>query len=313
MVCTIDSLRALAGKVRQPYFRYAARAFDSMVALIEGDLERCEKSAVAARALGVRVCSATADHVFAVQASGHWRLQGRLLEAERAARDMSVTYPTLGGWHADLATIQGAAGRTRQARVELARLMADDMAAIISDPFLLGALPALADLCGLVGDERQARTIYQAMLPYADRHGKVSLALGTTGPLVRHLGKLARMSGDFELAECHYQQALSMAERMPSPTFVALACLGYADLLVKKGPRHALGPRSSWSARSTSPRLAACRQWWRGARLYPSSSRSNSVRAPRPNRARLPLANRAQRARRNQGAGCPNGYPMVTR
>jgi hypothetical protein len=60
----------------------------------------------------------------------------------------------------------------------------------------------------------------------------VSFGLATLGPMARHLGMLALRMGDLKRAEQHLERAIAAAERMSSPTFVALACLAYVRVLL---------------------------------------------------------------------------------
>jgi hypothetical protein len=112
----------------------------------------------------------------------------------------------------------------------LQRLLDRDLAALYGDPYGHGAIAPAADLCAQVGDASQAKRIYDALLPYADRHGVISMGTNTHGQLARHLGRLAMRMNDPARAEWHLQRAIESTERSKSPTFTSLSCLAYAHL-----------------------------------------------------------------------------------
>jgi hypothetical protein len=78
----------------------------------------------------------------------------------------------------------------------------------------------VTNLCALVGDAGQARPLYDALLPYADQHGIVSVGMSHHGPMARYLGMLALLLPDRELAVKHFEHALRMAEQIASPPFI---------------------------------------------------------------------------------------------
>src|SRR6185312_4523472 len=118
-------------------------------------------------------------------------------------------------------------------RRTLAELVEGDLATLRRDPYLLSALCPVADLCARVGDAATARTLYGAIAPHEEFHGNVSFGAATYGPTSLHLARLATRMGDLERAEEHARRGLAAAERMPSPTYVAVGCLAYAGALVR--------------------------------------------------------------------------------
>ena len=77
-----------------------------------------------------------------------------------------------------------------------------------------------------------ARTLYEKLIPYADRHGFVASGIATHGPITRHLGLLAARIGDIALALSHLRDSIEAAERMRSPTFTALCSVAYGRMLL---------------------------------------------------------------------------------
>ena len=233
----IASMENLSEQVREPFFRWHARAFRAMRAQVEGQLELSERLAHEAHGLGTPLAAETAYHVYCLQMYGIMRLQGRTREAEALVRDISLRHPRLGGWCAVLASIEAENGLRNAARTALERLLERDLEGLRGDPFVLSALAPAAELCAQVGDAALARVLFEATLPYENHHGIAGLGVATNGPMARHLGMLAIRMEDFKRAEYHLKRAISAAQRMPSPLFVSLSSATYARALLLDGGR----------------------------------------------------------------------------
>jgi DNA-binding winged helix-turn-helix (wHTH) protein/tetratricopeptide (TPR) repeat protein len=228
----VASLETLVEHAREPFFRWYARAFHSMRAMVSGRLEDAERLAHEAHGLGSAIGEALAHHMHCAQLSGLLRLQGRFSEAEPLIRAISLQHPALGGWGAVAAQLEAYLGRKEVARASLERLLERDLDNLKRDPSILSALAPAAELCAVVGDAPQARLLYDAALPYEHHHATVSVGIATYGPMGRHLGLLAMRMGELERAKRHLEGAIVAAERMASPTFVSLSCVVYARVLL---------------------------------------------------------------------------------
>jgi len=231
----IETLEALAQRVREPFFRWQAIVFRAMRALLQGHVQSAEQLARAALELGSSVSAPAAYHVYCAQQHGILRYQGRIAEAESLVRDISARHPSLNGWRAVLAGIEAELGRRPNAQAVLAELMRDGVRTLRSEPFVLSALAPAAELCAVVGDPERARVLYDAILPYENQHGNVSFGIASYGPMARHLGQLAHLMGERERSEQHFALALASAERMQSPPILALCCAAYARSLLDDG------------------------------------------------------------------------------
>jgi len=227
----IQTTETLAAQVRQPLFRWYARAFRATRALVAGEFGAAERLARDALRFGPCVGEEGAYHSYCCQVTAAWIWQGRLVEAEPVLREISLRYPALAGWRAVLATVQGQLGQRSRAREELEELVERDLSQIRSEPFALAALAPAANLCVFVGDAKRALPLYDAMLPYERQHGIVSYGMSSYGPIARHLGALAMLMRDKDAARRHFERSLDMAERMPSPPFVALTSYQLGALL----------------------------------------------------------------------------------
>jgi predicted ATPase len=230
----LEELRALVEHTREPLYRWYMLAFRGMRAYLAGRLEEAEQFAREALQLGAAAGS-MAEHTFVVQLNGLRLLQGRLNECEELARGMSSRHPQMAGWRAMLAGIEAMLGRRDRARAVLEELLADDLALLRRDSFLLSAFAPAADLCGHVGDAKLAKPLYDAILPYEDYQGNVSIGFASYGPMSRHLGVLAARLGDVERAEHHFRRALRSSEAMNSPVMVSMCCVSHARTLTHAG------------------------------------------------------------------------------
>jgi DNA-binding winged helix-turn-helix (wHTH) protein/tetratricopeptide (TPR) repeat protein len=246
----LEGLRVIAEHERDPFVRWHVMVFHAMRELIDGRLEASARLASAALALGTKLGEVAAHHVYCVQQSSVLRQQGRIAEAETLVRDVSLRHPAIGGWQVALAGLEADLGRAQRARAVLDRVLERDLDCLRRDPFTLGALAPAADLCARVGDAEQAKLLYKALLPYANRHGVISFGVGTHGPFERHLGHLAIRIGDAAAAEGHLRRALAAAEAMRSPIFISITLLLQAQLLMKGGRPRATERASMCIARA---------------------------------------------------------------
>jgi predicted ATPase len=217
---SIATAEALAAKTRQPLFRWYCIAVRATRAVLAGDFVLAERLANEALRFGEHIGEEAAYHVYCCHASLIWSWQGRLTQLEPLLRDISLRYPALASWRAMLATVEVRQGRVDHARALLAELVADDLRKVRAEPFVLAAFAPVTNLCALVGDARQARPLYEALLPYANQHGIVSVGMSHHGPMARYLGMLALLLPDRELAVQHFEHALRMAEEISSPPFI---------------------------------------------------------------------------------------------
>jgi tetratricopeptide (TPR) repeat protein len=202
---------------------------------VDGRLEEAESCVQRAYGLGQQLCDYAAENYQCAQLSAIWRLQGRHPEALELARDMVSRNPALMGWRACVAYIEAYLGQTRHARQELERLVDHNLSTLAQNPFVLGILAPIADLCIVLREPRFAAPLYEALLPHGNVHALVNFGVWTAGPVARHLGALATLLGNFEDAEAHLEQALRMAEDMPSPVFNSIVWHDQALMLLTRG------------------------------------------------------------------------------
>jgi DNA-binding winged helix-turn-helix (wHTH) protein/tetratricopeptide (TPR) repeat protein len=229
----VRAMTTLAERIRQPHYRMFGEIFAAMRAIADGRFAEAEGRAREALMQGKRMDPDAAYHVYCVHMNGILGLQGRLDEQESVVRDISSRYPALGGWQSVLGRLEVRLGMRRQARQRFERLMAGFAAAIRGEPFVLGFLCPLADLCSAVGDPEHAAQVYQAVSRYAPYCGIVASGISTHGPVARYLGLLAVQMERYELASQHFEAALAMTHG--SRVHLALVRQEYARMLASTG------------------------------------------------------------------------------
>jgi predicted ATPase/DNA-binding winged helix-turn-helix (wHTH) protein len=231
----LASMETLAERVREPYFRWLAKAGRGTQALIQGQLRVAEQRANEALALGRTFGDELALHMYYTQLVNVCMLENRFAESEPIAREMTLRHPGVQGWIARVGVIDGLLGRRDAAQRCLNEIMARQLEWLESEPWPLSGLCSIADLCAIVGDVEAAKPLYAALLPYADHQGLTHLASATYGPVARYLGVMAALQGELARAEEHFQRALALAERMRSPTFSSLTAATYGCVLLLAG------------------------------------------------------------------------------
>lgn len=252
----VDALRQLDGVASDPFVRWYGLCYSTTCAVIAGRFAEAEACAERTLALGSKLLGeGAARHFHAVQINGMQRLQGKLVEAERLAREIATRFPLV-GWRAWLACLQLDLGQPDAARAHLRDLI--EPALEVRDPYWLAALCPLAELCARIGDEATVRLLYDTLAPYAELHGSISFGGASYGPISLYLARLSARLGE-GAAVTHARAALQEAERMESPTFQALACIMLAVLGVD---RHAMASRARDLATSLGMHsvLSSCQQ-----------------------------------------------------
>ena len=131
------------------------------------------------------------------------------------------------------ARILAALGRHAEAAAELDRLLPQVLAA--SGPRWLGAVTDLSAVAAEVSDRAAAAQLYEALRPYAGRLVVWGGANYINGPASYFLGLLATQLGPADLAVAHFNDAMSMAERIGALPTLARILVALGDALASRG------------------------------------------------------------------------------
>ncbi len=163
-------------------------------------------------------------------------MQGRFGELIELTRDAATRFPAMVVFRAALAATLAEAGHADQARVEVERLTAGDLAAVPRDPAWSFSLASLALACYHLGEAETAVKLHGLLEPYADRNivtGRVGAIC--LGPAAYFLGLLDLTRGLPEQALRRFQHAAALADRMQGRPMVAMSREGQARALLALG------------------------------------------------------------------------------
>jgi DNA-binding CsgD family transcriptional regulator len=230
----IDALVRLDEELRQPTYLMATVGYRAMLALLEGRFAVAEQLAVETLTLGQRIQHEGSTGIFGVQMFTLRREQGRLREVEPAVRHFVQQHGTASTWRPGLALIYRELGREREARVAFEHLAQHDFADLPRDSLWAGCLTYLAEICAFLGDTHRAATLYQLLLPYAERTIVMGAGVVCYGAASRYLGLLATTLTRWDEAEQHFADALAMNARLGARPWLAHTQHDYATMLLRR-------------------------------------------------------------------------------
>jgi tetratricopeptide (TPR) repeat protein len=161
------------------------------------------------------------------------REQGRVEEVEELVRRAAKENPTYPVWRCVLANMLVELGSTTEARTELEALAADGFRRLPFDEEWEVSMCFLAETAVRVGDGPRAATLYERLLPYADRVA-VSYPEISLGPVSRFLGILAAAAAHWDDAEGHFRAAVELSSRIGARPSLAHAQTNYAQMLLER-------------------------------------------------------------------------------
>jgi DNA-binding CsgD family transcriptional regulator len=233
MDAAIEAHASLAQEMQQTLYLCLITQFRAMRALLAGRFGDSERLAQEALAIGQSLQTENAAGIFGLQMFTLRREQGRLRELEPAVRYF-VQQHTAATWRPGLALIYSELGRTREARAEFEHLARHDFTDLPRDALWMGSLTYLTDVCTFLRDTTRAATLYQLLLPYAERTVVIGNAVACYGAMSRYLGALATTMGQWDTAAQHFEHALAMNARMAARPWLAHTQYAYATMLLAR-------------------------------------------------------------------------------
>ena len=194
---------ALADRVKEPFWLFAAEQIGSAIALCEGHLDEAEARAERSRELASLLSGRRVGHPWdpdVLDPTGAGPA-GRACPGDphpgpRRRRSAA--------WRPGLAALLVELGMDDEARRELARIRAQGL-----EPFRealwLASLTYLTDACAAVGDEEVAALVRPELEPHAGTTVLVGHGVACYGAADRYLGMLAATLGDWEVAEMRFE------------------------------------------------------------------------------------------------------------
>lgn len=229
----LDAMTKLADELHQPAQKWLAGVCRTALALLEGRFGEAEQLIAETRSVGERAQRWSAAVTYGLQLYLLRRDQGRLEDVEQLVRRSATEYPTYPIWRCVLANMLAELDSTASARAELEALAADGFSAIPFDEEWEVSLCFLAEAAAHLDDRDHAATLYELLLPYADRvamsYPEISL-----GSVSRFLGILASTTGHYDEAARHFDDAVAMNERIGARPWLAQTEHEYARLLLTR-------------------------------------------------------------------------------
>jgi tetratricopeptide (TPR) repeat protein len=230
----LEAMTALAEGLRQPAQRWFVAAYRPLLALLEGRFAEAERLIGDARSVGERAQSWDALVASGLQLYVLRREQGRLDEVVELVRHSADEYPTYPIWRCVLANMLAELGSTEEASGEFETLSTNGFSGLPFDEEWEISLCFLAETAARLGDQDRASTLYELLLPFADRVA-ISYPEISVGPLSRFLGILASTTLRYDDAAGHFEDALAMNERIGARPWLAHTQDDYARMLLRRG------------------------------------------------------------------------------
>lgn len=229
--CELEQYAWSASRLRQPLYVWMATAYQAMRALLAGRFAAAEQLSRQAAAVAGGATVPEAGQVLAAQLGLLRRFQGRSAELLAPTRAFCRKYPAVAAWRAVLAQLCCEAGRLDEARAEIDRLTAADLAAVPRDTGWWTALAYLAEACALLGDAGRAARLYDVLLPYDGRLLVGPWDIVCLAPASYYLGLLAAASDRRQAAERHLEAAAQQAAGIGARPWLACIHVELARLL----------------------------------------------------------------------------------
>jgi DNA-binding CsgD family transcriptional regulator len=201
--------------------------------LLAGRFAEAEEQAAQGLAIGRRAGDQAVE-VFSPSVVGTLRfMQGRFGETVELHQDLASRHPAMVTYRMGLAAALAEAGRPVEARAEVERLAAGDLAAVPRDFTWSFSLAMLASACHYLGDTECGAKLYGLLEPYADRNIASGRFGGLClGPAAYFQGLLHLTLGQPEQALRRFQHAAALAGRLQSRPMVARCGEGQARALL---------------------------------------------------------------------------------
>jgi DNA-binding CsgD family transcriptional regulator/tetratricopeptide (TPR) repeat protein len=231
----VAALRETAEQTAQPFTLHVAEHYASALALCDGRLDEAEAAARRSHEWSRLLTGRDAEGIYGIQMFGIRREQGRLAELAPVMRILAGDAGRQGPWRPGLVSVLVELGMEADARRELARVVADGLDQFRASIWL-GALTYLADACAALGDRAAAELVYPQLLPHAGTNVMIGHLVACYGAADRYLGMLAATLGAWANADVHFERALALNRRMGARTWLAHTAYEYGRALLARGP-----------------------------------------------------------------------------
>lgn len=230
----LDEMASLAETLRQPSQTFYVAEARAGLALLRGPLDEAERLIHTSFELGRQILDWNARFTYGIQLYFLRRHQGRLHELAGMfeSDENEARYRTYPIWDCLVMRFHDELGRESAARERFERFAGTDFARLPFDEEWLVAMGLLAEQAASLEDDARARTLYDLLVPWADRVA-TSYSEACTGSVARYLGLLAWTSSRVEEATRHFEDAIVMNERIGARPWLAQTQEDYARMLLE--------------------------------------------------------------------------------
>jgi DNA-binding CsgD family transcriptional regulator len=224
-----------AQELRQLRHRWQLPLAHATRALLAGRFAEAEEFVAQGLAAGRRAGDQAVENYYTGLVTTLRFMQGRLGELVEPLQNAATRFPAMVVLRTGLAAALAEAGHTDQARAEVERLAAGDLAGLPRDPAWSFSLALLALACHHLGDTKLAASLQGLLEPYADRNivtGRVGAIC--LGPAAYFLGLLELTLDRPEQALGRFEHAAALAGRLQASPMVAMSREGQARALLAR-------------------------------------------------------------------------------
>jgi tetratricopeptide (TPR) repeat protein len=232
-----EAMAQLAERMHQPRVDFYIITRRASQEIMEGRLADAEQHAREAEALGQTIGEPDTPLVHACLMSEILAPRGRVLEM-RSVLDAQPRQTTDQGhalFRVQLDIAEGNVAGARDVVHQLFDEVADFIAASVGASGGLFVAWLTRAIVGL-DDTEAARRVYETALPLAGQHVVGGGGVIYVGSVSHHLGELARTFGDEDAAISHYEEALTLHDRLGARLWVAQTQAALGALLVDREP-----------------------------------------------------------------------------
>jgi tetratricopeptide (TPR) repeat protein len=230
----LDSMSQLAAELRQPSQKWVVGAYRALVALLDGRLFGTEELVSDARVLGESAQAWNAEVTYRLQLYVLRREQGRGEEMLEILRESVDAYPSYPIFRCALARLWAELAKPAESRSAYESLVEDGCARLPVNEEWLVSMGWLAEAATTLGDVEHSTTLYEQLLPYADRVA-ISYPEVSAGPVAYFLGILAAKLDRLAEARLHFEQAIEISATMSAGVSLAHAQAEYGRMVLAAG------------------------------------------------------------------------------
>jgi hypothetical protein len=256
----LDASKSLAERIGEPWESWQVLTLESMQAVLVGDLDRSQREAEGAFAIGAQSVP-EAMAAYASQLLEIHRTRGEWTELAGIAQlmaDAAAQNPGLPILRAAVARTYCDLARDDEAQAVIGNDISNGFADFPEDGAWMPSMTVLSEICIHLGRADGAALLYNWLLPWHSQ--VVHAAVTSQGPVAFHLGGLAALLGKTDEAAGYFAESLEVSQKLGSPYWIARTQCEWAELDLKAGAKS-----TGRAERMLSDALASAQRYGFGA------------------------------------------------